>query len=853
MVNYLKDHALSNIHCAKQQDKQFLFKPALITIEAGVRHTVEIEWEHYPLPGSGKWFVYQIGQLAPSIVDLFPMVNSWFTIENKKNTLIDVYDTYGKQFPKNDTFLMRTVNKNFVLAVKDNNSISNLPKNSIFIRFYTNAFFKSKLANSDDKVFSYATQVFTRQEVVIFQNKVEKAKQENIGHVYLFQNGWKVKNIHPDHFEPMDILEYVIDSSIKEVVEFKINELEIFTSDLDRARKYLLFRDTDSREIDFRDDIDLFVVGKDNINGHKGVFYHKFSPVAFRMLTHKDYSIPVNSISFLTNMLKELYLDDDLYIVMHIRKSGIQRQLTFESNKIHELMKLGKTEILNAMVGTNSNLETWKAANLELSKYPKLMNSLVPEIDNVLIQEAYGYNASSKVLGDTPSKPVLYNGLRVVDLPPKLRYNSSLFEYSKLGLLINSYNGDEGKLYKVKNDHTGYVEGMVGKLSKTTGFLFNVNRVDIPNYNQQIAGYYSDMINGLPTYDWQYATEDLHYKIIDQQVIWLLDPKEFYLATKVEAFNLHDSFELGLQEGYLKFDIESEERYFINGKEFKIKSKLDIPPGKIDIFLNSHSLIKDLDYYISWPTVLIVNKEFINQSKDKQLIDIRLSGLCDYDLKLQPMAEHGFIEHGLLSRNDRYDLRDDRVLRFVSRGRIYSRDEIDFSEENNDSVEQSLTNGSPYQVDDIFVPLDEFLTISTYDYKNQSNFVNKQVSDYLSLYKTEPVIDKVSIITKRYDLYSPFISRVIMEMVVGNISPTSDYGNFRDDYVREIVKDLVWLFKFDPLIQGFNQKYVKVHPHHKYNVIEITQLQYNFLSKLNKIYFNDSIDLSGHISITRNE
>src|SRR5699024_3214553 len=82
----------------------------------------------------------------------------------------------------------------------------------------------------------------------------------------------------------------------------------------------------------------------------------------------------------------------------------------------------------------------------------------------------------------------------------------------------------------------------------------------------------------------------------------------------------------------------------------KLKKPLGIPPGNVDVFANGLSLIKDVDYFIKWPMIVIVNRD-INRSKTID-VTVRTYGFGDprTNLPFEPQ-EVGFVKDGMLSIN----------------------------------------------------------------------------------------------------------------------------------------------------------------------------------------------------------
>lgn len=849
MSSYLIEHAQKNVWCTPDQDHQFLFKPARLTPNGHARNRAVVEWDTIELPSRERYHVYQIGQLSPYIPKLLPDSEVWYSAAfavSNLNIIIDVYDSIGREIDKSKVFVRKTKTRNLIVTILNDHSVTRLEENDIFIRFYSNDYFNSERSDPTvDKTYSESMVVTTRSSIIKFQNKVRAISENNEGHVYLFHNGWIVDKYNPDIVTEGDTLELVLDTTIKHVENYELSNIKTFVSKLDRLRKYLIYRPKAvSDSIEYIDDVDIWIYKDDPDYGIRGLFYHKASEKSTRMVTHKDYSIPVMSITNLVNRVEQWTDLEGIKIRLHIRKSGYSRPLVFENSRINDLMLLADPDIEIAMTGTNSTIKEWQAAYLELSSYSAVMRANPGDISAKLVQQAYGYNAASVVLGDTPKKPVLYNGLKVAMQPYKLRYNATMFEYDVQGRLISYSLNSEGQAYKVKHEHTGYVEGIVGIAGPSSGLYYDALCVDLAP-GSSYAAYFCAKIEGIPTYDWQYAVERTHYVHENDQIAWLIDLDEYLVVVKTSNELLVKDITVEYESGIIFFPITSTESWCGEEKE----DTLEIQPGKLDVFLNGHPLIENLDYFVKWPNVLITNKEYLATGGTLQQVTYRCSGFCTVGMERQPVREFGFIQHGLLSRNNRFDVRRDKVLRYVVEGRLYHRDELVFSETDSGIAMEGVREGAPYQIDDIVVPMDEFIDISTYAYRSSSEEIDTRVSNYMTLYFPEPEKPLLSIIERRYQILSPFISKIHYDLASGYLRPEGINGQYGDSLIRSTVESYMWLLDYDPLVLGVDLRYVIVHPHNLFTVTGLDVYQYNFLTRLINLYFKDKIDISTHIKI----
>ena len=127
-----------------------------------------------------------------------------------------------------------------------------------------------------------------------------------------------------------------------------------------------------------------------------------------------------------------------------------------------------------------------------------------------------------------------------------------------------------------------------------------------------------------------------------------------------------------------------------------------IPPRRLDLWLNGHPLIENLDYYVNWPEVTIVNKSYLNPEAE-QWIEVRGTGFCNSDMTMDEARESGFVEHGYLSHDRQYDVRDDKVVSIVVAGKLGHRDQLSFAEDNLGVAIEGPANGSPYAVREVVV------------------------------------------------------------------------------------------------------------------------------------------------------
>src|SRR5690606_31047219 len=404
----------------------------------GVVNQMRILWTQYPLPTSKEWYhVFQIGEITPELLGLLSTYNQWLSLDKhcqQSDLLVNVYLKNGVEFPRHTSYILRTMDDNVILAVKDHPSIGDAGNNPVYLRVYSNAYFQ-RSTDTGEGIEVHGATLRTTADLTNMQSRWQAAKNRK-GHCVAYVNGRRVQNLSPQTMTVGNVVEFFRDGTIREIVEFKVSELPSFLSTLDRQQKYLLHpRGYDRGTIDYLDDLDFYLIKRRSDHLLDGVYYHKNAENAVRMVTHRDYSIPVDFVAAYVDDHPDWYDINTLSVQVYVRDSGYERELVDEHHRIKELYRLEDDEILEAMVGQDSTVDVWQAANLEASAYPALMRAPMGTIDHDTVRDAYGYNAISKLLADTPLKidPVS----KGVDLPVGLWEDSTIYEYRADGTLIN--------------------------------------------------------------------------------------------------------------------------------------------------------------------------------------------------------------------------------------------------------------------------------------------------------------------------------------------------------------------------------------------------------------------------------
>lgn len=867
MNTSLLNYGISSVWCNPNQDNQLIFSPKRISDPIGARNYFKYLERTFSLPVKNKvYHVYNVGQISPALIGLLSNKpkwanERWVSLSEAVNSLklfCDVYVSRGLEIPRFKTHYMFTNDKTLLIAIEEDSKIAiNYKNETIYFRLYSNAYFQTLRADaSTEFLYTKGMKINNSEELLLLQAECESYRNKQ-GYVYSYVNGFLVNAINMVTCKVGDTVEFIYDSSIVRVVDIAIEDLKKFHSELDNKYKYLLTYDQSGVErIEYHDDIDIYIYQENNPGVYKGLYFCRNSPESHRMVTHRDYSITVDAVTYVAGSLSDLLSQVPLDVMkmkvqIRIRDSGWDRPLIKDNNRIFELYKLDFEERLKVMLSIDSNIDIWKASNLENSAYCKLMSADIRDINQAMVNKALGYNASAKYLGDTPSRTTTNGSYKTVELQNLLSERSTVYEYDQNGKLIGYYYNDTGGTYICNNFTTKYVEVISGIATNKPDCFFGNDHLPIrEGYSFRL--YKCEIVNGIPNENWKDITDTDDYIVDGDNFIVWNNPNiaDQYLMVRFDSKFLGYDLSIIPVEGDFKFTLaELEDR---NGEDENYI--MPVPMGDLDIFLNGASLIPGIDYIINFPEVHILNKSHLRQPAFSvtQKVHVRFVGFCDSELKMDPVENVGFIEHGFLSNNGRFDVRDDKVLRITVNGSIKDRNDVLFSEEHQGVSIVNSVNGKPYQIKDSIVPIKGYTGIDNYKFRSLSLASDKTVSDYLSLKLPQPPRNGLSSITSLYPLISPLLCTLSYDLASNKLDKTMFTDKKLSDVeILNIVRPYENLLDYE---LGYNsnvldRNYVVIHPHNLTSTLTITVGQFWFLESVVRLYFDGNVDIHPFFTI----
>lgn len=648
MSDYLVKQAIRSVWCTPTQDRQSIIALAKISRFGGQYNDLSVMWRTYHLPETGKLYhVYQIGNVSPKHLGLTipAKAGMWISLSKAcidEKLIVDLYNVNGIQSPRFGAHYTVSDDNDLILAVEANTKVAiDYNGETLFMRVYSNAYYSSTRQDSAvDFIDVQGMVVTTTDEIVTMQNKFDAAKAR--GFTYAFINGFLVDRIDMISVKTGDHVEFVYDGSIYAVVDLPVSSLQQFDSTLDLKRKYLLHPAGASKtNITYHDDIDVFLTHETSAGRFKGIYYHRNQADAVRQVTHADYSISIPYLNSYANSQADWGNMSTLTVRLQLRKSGYRRPLINEANRIKEMYKLQDADIEPAMASIDAMIPEWSAAVLEASAYTQVMRSMVPEITPALVQRALGYNSMSQYLAPTPQFSKNISGQLLIEIPPNLQFRSTVYEYDFEGVLLGWYPHTLGDVWRCVNPTCHLVEIITGYGTTLLDERYGANAATL-DANLDYRMYNCAMFAGVPDNKWVDVTDSSLYVVVGQGLTWLTDQHTTYTLVRSNRDFLAYDLNMPVQRGVLRFTLSSGQNRTGN----VVSTLMQLSLGELDVFLNGHPLVEDVDYVVNFPEIVVTNKKFIKAGEQK--ITVRFCGHCKSDLSRAVLGDRGFVQHGVL-------------------------------------------------------------------------------------------------------------------------------------------------------------------------------------------------------------
>lgn len=853
--------------------------------------------------------VFDLSLALPLSTNLPFQRDTWFRVSelmNTRNLDIMFYTRTGKRIPSGLGYLRRHTDGGYLLAIEMNRNLTwNFfdEVNTLYVRFYSNAFFFTTRftldSNYDSETgidYRYGMQSstgllahdITRAQFITWLGprivRSQDATLNAYGRVSVFSNGYLCPDVTAANGTPANtFVEAVYDRAVFAEKRLLLRDLPAFHSDLDNKDKYIVmpWAEDEPSTIQFYDDVDMYLCR----NG-KGVYVHRnaLNPVsawtenpadAIRQLTNNSFAISKDYIEAF--IVDNPWLDDTgdsanpAYLLVKLKHSGYNRPLVNEKYRLQELNKLGPNGVITAMNGSQSTEPDWRATSIEQSDYNRAMAKLyASDVTDQLAYSALGYVGATALIMPTDlngSNTVTQTISNVYFEVPNQYKDVSLLVFDQPGYLMRVISGTGGRSLAsapVAGDaatyqqHAKVIQGKLDLDATQTSFYGMDIVSNGSSVNDQGFACYvcTKDENGKPLNDWEYVPPGSNLWQVSEDglsVEWntqALAQSNAYTAVRFNnrvVYTKQVTFP-AVADGILTFDV-SHTCQVEGSPAYQVEY---IPYGTFLVFYQENGkwilLVEGIDYYLTWPRIVVV-KKFTGK-----LIRTVAYGLCNADMGQDTVQETGFSFRGVLSANDVWNVRDNTNTIIANHGRVIPSDQVVAFENYWRLMDQPYTqdqNVYPYAVIDVVQPMERVFgsDYNTLEGRAASLADMRGIQQYLSMHMDFQPPDMQNVSKIQYVLYSPFISRVINEMLTGTFPTVPPVDSLSTGQIQQLTSAYNWLIDFDPIRKNYDKENCILVPHCFDTPVALTLNQYMLVKRMINIYFNNQINLSTFITV----
>lgn len=858
---YLQAHASEHVWLAPFQDRHFALRPTRLTSTSGAIKRMKVVQDEIVLPDSySRWHVYQIGGFDPLFFNLFYRMQQWVSLKdacNQKKMNVNIYNPNGVEVPRFDSHYCYTSQGNILLAVRINRSIPiDFANDDITLKVFSNRWWETEEGLTDPVGYEVqGRRIESTNDIATFNNQYITAlgKVAQPWQIQFYRNGVRRKSYSTAQISVGDTVEFVRDGAIYRFAELKASELHSFQSTMDNKQKSLMHLPkagvgigagvlSNARCHDF------YIEGT---NAQPfSYLLHRGTVDTIRPLTHNDFSLLTSAVhrtsrAIADNSGGEQTFNHKVQVLM--RRSASERPLLYEHNYIHELYRLPESDIVPAMVGSQSTVDVWRAASLEASGYMALAYANTQcDLTAENLERGYGYYAMAKALADSPAKVINPGSTGYVPVSYMLAMSgATMYEYDEDGLLLGWHHHYVGTTYYVKNNLCRTVEMIAGLGGQALDEIHGATSAQLrSDCNYKV--YERSIISGQLQLGFKDVTGSSKYKIVNGAFTWLVADVTSYATVRSDRKFFAADYELPISEGQLRVTLLT-----IQNHRGQVSTMpMVVPLGQMDVVLNGRSLIRNMEYFYRAGVVYITAKRYLNFDDGAvQKVHVRFYGFCDAAGNLRPEGDVGFIEHGVLSRNNRFDVRDGRVARMVAGGQLMRRDQLEFSEDSVTVAPAHPSNGYPYMVRDAWVPLRPYVAPDTWTMMEQAQKKSQEVSDYLTARIPEVDRGNIVAIQNRHQLFSPFLCALLYDLIYSRLAIPAKTSFTRQE-VATLCKSYEHLLEVDPLKANLDSRFVIIHPHAQSSALGVAANVYGFLASVINYYAPGVVDLTNALKIS---
>lgn len=847
LVRYAIDQMYANAGIARQ----FQLKLNQVSPDTGYVNTFQLMGRYRKTPIEQEYFLmFNMSGFDGSTWNFHNLftrtdpVDQWLNVAKickERGMIIDIYGDDGRMFPRDKCWVMSTYDGQQLLAVRNLRAFKHGWRKPMYLHCYTiqtTVYDPQSNPNSLDWPRFYSNDSQTLESMD--KMKIVYNQYLNLpGLTSVYLNGY-LWNGFPNtaSLTGNDVIELTNDPSVVAEEIYEVETLENFQSKLDQTRKFIIHP---PKEEDFTyryvNDVAFYLTNDQN----QGVYLNRNDAGNFRQLTHRDYAVNarmVNDIANTTGLLE----DHKLNLRLVYRKNDYAKVLQYETNGVRWLYRMDDQHIVGALVDVNSTVPEWQARNLEQSPANLFLNTPFMSIDHEQAVASVGYNRATQVLCGSP---ITYDPTKgeELEVPVSARVHLTMFEYDDKGLFLRMCYFNKVNFVKPSSD-AYLVEFYPGEPGIKINHVYGndpvtVDRNVAPRFYYQAVTTGGDLAgNKLP------AVENEHYTFdrATGVVTWKLNANMFTGVVVMNDKTLYKAFTLNHLDNSLTFSITHQ---WEGGGVLA-----DIAPANIMVIMNGRSLIENVDYVVRFPDVFIINHQFLKADGNDFVLYCSEWSPIDDETPVE-QSELGYVMGGVIGHNQRYNLREDRIVRLTMAGQCWDPAKVPSAELTAPSEVLNPYNGYPYGVKHWYLPLRDWVDYAPEQGWSEARDRDIRMSAYLTEFAEKPAPVAVPSIMDKYRLYSPFMNAIVNQLLLGvlELDDLADGETYSNDYIMRKTEPYRWWLTADPVTLRFDARYFAVFPYVQQTTVTVSPKQLIFIRRINELFLENRVNVTGHFEV----
>lgn len=846
MIKALVDSIVRDVWAYPEADRQFVYRPVQMTDKRGaIGAFVYPQYALLDLPNNTtRYMVYELGAIDPQSLGILGDLWAWKSLTSVvsdskfifqmfiNHEMLSLDGAYIKRTERNSLAVIVPYDKHYDLLVS---------KYDMYFRFYSNAYY-AKDNIQEIKPLYRTLNVSDNGAVATFLT--ELAQYDASGKTRLLTlNNKGIDTLDVTVLQPTDTLQCWYDESLIGHTDTMLNDFGSYTSE--DGMSYYIFQNDYTDAVYYMDDVEFYLVGhmpyaSDPTKTREvALFIPRFKYNSIKMLSYCDYAINTDYIDAIRAEHPEIDFTLGL-IRAYVRKNEHGDVIINDASMQLQFYQLPKETRLALMTGPHAGISFWQAKQLEKSPYATFMS--------LNSSDAYARISNAETIGN------IYNYFGLMELLEQNHVIDALPNFSVIdsdGALAFYYD-ISGKLYGYapfsSSEARGpipmpvagvRVETIAGRL--VTKAMYNAYDPLLDNLSElNEERYFINPAVSDPSDsdNWERALVGSEFDVVgnDNRIEWHIDLDVFTIRKKRST----DVF--FTNRPIARADI---------GKKFRLthmdSDTLSFDPGfaNADFWLNSFKLVEEIDYSIDYPYITIFNTSYLKPD-DSSILTYRLYGLHDTGDEPYPNAEVGFIEHGMISRDETFDIYKNVNSRIFIGGCFTGDMDVKSGENGTGTTPSWVRDGMPYSIEPIVSQIDrEFIQMHT-EGRAAAYGKIQQAEAVLTTLLPQVKADSPVIIQSLYQLVSPLAVLLIDEVELGNIKP---YIGMPDSEVMVIVSQYVETLNIDPAYNRENDNFCSYIANALLTPRTVSPATYAFIEQVSAVYMEGQLQVSTSLQI----